>query len=176
MLGRALERLQLCVRPPVRITEPPSRGVVVERDVLVSMRDGVRLRVDVFRPVSDALVPVLLCAHPYGKNNTPPRRRRGYGLPKQYRLLPQSQAFSHSAWTGWEAPDPAYWVSLGYAVVNADLRGWGASEGVGELLCEQEGRDGHDLVEWAAAQRPAHLSAICPWEGFTDLGYSRRGS
>jgi hypothetical protein len=64
---------------------------------------------------------------------------------------------------------------------------------VGELLSEQEGRDGHDLVEWAgtqpwsngrvgllgvsylaisqwgtAAERPPHLTAICPWEGFTD--------
>ncbi len=193
MAHPVLERLALRVRPLVRITDPPCEGVVVERDVAVAMRDGVRLRVNVFRPEGDAPVPVLLCAHPYGKDNVPPRRRHGYGVPRQYRLLPQSKAFSHSAWTSWEAPDPAHWVARGYAVVNADLRGWGTSEGVGELFSEQEGRDGHDLVEWAAAQpwstgrvgmtgvsylaisqwataaeRPAHLAAICPWEGFTD--------
>ena len=188
-----LERLALRVRPLVRITDPPGDGVVVERDVAVPMRDGVHLRVNVFRPAGDEPVPVLMCAHPYGKNNVPPRRRHGYGVPRQYRLLTQSREFSHSAWTGWEAPDPAYWVARGYAVVNADLRGWGTSAGVGELLSAQEGRDGHDLVEWVAAQpwctgrvgmtgvsylaisqwaiaaeRPPHLAAICPWEGFTD--------
>ena len=189
------ERLARRVHPLVTITEPPREGVVVEGDVAVAMRDGVQLRVDVFRPAGDEPVPVLVCAHPYGKDNVPRRRRsgRGYRVPRQYRLLTQSQSFSHSAWTSWEGPDPAHWVARGYAVVNADLRGWGTSEGVGVLFSEQEGRDGHDLVEWAAAQpwstgrvgmtgvsylaitqwataaeRPPHLAAICPWEGFTD--------
>ena len=39
---------------------------------------------------------------------------------------------THSAWTGWEAPDPAYWVHRGYVVINADLRGLGHSDGVAE--------------------------------------------
>jgi predicted acyl esterase len=194
MTHLVLDRLARRVRPLVTITDPPTVGVVVERDVAVPMRDAVHLRVDVFRPDTDEPVPVLLCAHPYGKDNLPPRKRHGYGIPRQYRLLTQSAAFSHSAWTGWEAPDPAHWVARGYAVINADLRGWGNSEGVGELFSAQEGRDGHDLVEWAAAQpwstgrvgmtgvsylaisqwataaeRPPHLAAICPWEGFTDV-------
>jgi uncharacterized protein len=188
-----LDRLRRRVRPLVTITDPPTAGVVVERDAAVPMRDGVRLRADVFRPDTDEPVPVLLCAHPYGKATVPKRGRRGWVVPRQYRLLTQSRAFAHSAWTGWEAPDPAHWVARGYAVVNADLRGWGTSEGRGELFSAQEGRDGHDLVEWAAAQpwstgrigmsgvsylaisqwataaeRPPHLAAICPWEGFTD--------
>ncbi|MCD2191927.1 CocE/NonD family hydrolase [Actinomycetospora endophytica] len=187
------DRLARRVRPLVTITEPPGEGVLVERDVAVPMRDGVVLRVDVFRPAADEPVAVLLCAHPYGKDNTPPRRRHGYGIPRQYRVLTQSEPISHSAWTSWEAPDPAHWVARGYAVINADLRGWGHSGGEGELFSEQEGRDGHDLVEWAAvqpwstgrvgmtgvsylaisqwavaAERPPHLAAICPWEGFTD--------
>jgi uncharacterized protein len=111
----------------------------------------------------------------------------------QYHLM-QSEPVSHSAWTGWEAPDPGHWVSRGYVVVNADLRGWGKSDGAGELFSDQEGRDCHDLIEWAAMQpwsnhrvgmsgvsylaisqwaaaatRPPHLAAICPWEGFTDF-------
>ena len=43
----------------------------------------------------------------------------------------QTGPVTHSAWTGWEAPDPAHWVRRGYVVVNADLRGWGRSDGVG---------------------------------------------
>ncbi|MGH3095632.1 MAG: CocE/NonD family hydrolase [Streptosporangiales bacterium] len=108
--------------------------------------------------------------------------------------MPQSAPVRFSAWATWEAPDPAYWVPRGYVVVNADLRGWGASQGAGELLnMRQEGEDCHDLIEWAARQpwsngrvgllgvsylaisqwsaaatRPPHLAAICPWEGFTD--------
>src|SRR5690606_24481803 len=117
----------------------------------------------------------------------------GYRIPKQYRLMAQSEPLTHSAWTSWEAPDPAHWVPRGYVVVNADPRGWGHSEGTGELLSEQEGIDCHDLIEWAAARdwsngrvgmtgvsylaitqwaaaatRPPHLAAINPWEGFTD--------
>ena len=80
------------------------------------------------------------------------RAARGYRLPLQYRAMVHPVPFSHSAWTGWEGPDPAYWVSRGYVVINADLRGWGRSEGVGELLSAQEGLDGYDLVEWAATR------------------------
>ncbi|OWY59840.1 hydrolase, partial [cyanobacterium TDX16] len=159
------------------------------------------MRVNVFRPDAPGPHPVLLCHHPYGKDATMPvtgAKTRGgrttYPIPFQLRLLRQTEALSISAWTSWEAPDPVTWVGLGYVVVNADLRGWGASEGVGELFSEQEGRDGHDLVEWAgaqpwsngkvgllgvsylalsqwatAAERPPHLAAICPWEGFTDV-------
>lgn len=147
------------------------------------------------RPTADATrcccVPI-----PYSKDRTPLPRRfgRGYRIPFQYRLMPQSQPFAHSALTGWEGPDPAYWVPRGYVVINADLRGWGTSDGVGDLLSEQEGLDCHDMIEWAAARpwsngrigmtgvsylaitqwaaastRPPHLAAICPWEGFTDV-------
>ena len=179
---------------PVTITEPPS-DVLAEWNVAVPMRDGVLLRVNVFRPDDDVEHPVLVCAHPYGKDNLPRRRRfrAGYRTPLQYRML-QTGPVTHSAWTGWEAPDPAYWVQRGYVVVNADLRGWGTSDGVGELFSAQEGLDCHDLIEWAgvqswsngrvgmsgvsylaisqwaaAATRPPHLAAICPWEGFTDF-------
>jgi len=124
-----------------------------------------------------------------------PRRTRSgrHRMPLQYHLMLQTAAFAHSALAGWEAPDPGYWVPRGYVVINADLRGWGRSDGVGQVLSAQEGLDGHDLVEWAASQpwssgrvgmsgvsylaiaqwataaaSPPHLAAICPWEGFTD--------
>ena len=106
----------------------------------------------------------------------------------------RSAPLEHSAWTSWESPDPGHWVEQGYVVINADLRGWGTSEGEPGLFSAQEGLDVYDLIEWAAQQswssgqigmlgvsylaisqwmaaatRPPHLVAICPWEGFTDL-------
>src|SRR5690606_40382323 len=105
------------------ITDPPA-GIVFERDVPVVMRDGVTLRVNVFRPEVSGRYPVLLCAHPYGKDRLPSRARwgGGYRIPKQYCLMAHSEPLTHSAWTSWEAPDPAHWVPRGYVVVNADLR------------------------------------------------------
>lgn len=189
-LNRAWTMVRRLIRPPITITDPPA-GAVAEWDVPVPMRDGVTLRVNVFRPAIGGPWPVILCAHPYGKDAIPLRHRRRPSF--QYRLM-RSAPLTHSAWTSWESPDPGHWVSRGYVVLNADLRGWGTSAGEPSLLSEQEGRDIHDLVEWAgtqpwstgrvgmsgvsylaisqwtgAAARPPHLAAICPWEGFTDL-------
>ncbi len=193
-LAYALDRLKRLVAPPVRFTPPPS-GVRFDRDVEVRVRDGTVLRVNVFRPPGEGPFPVILSAHPYSKDNFARRTPWGGYLPTfTYRVMRQSAPFTISAWTSWEAPDPAFWTSHGYAVVNADLRGFFRSEGVGDLFSDQEAEDYHDLVEWAgvqpwsngrvgtngvsylalsqwkmAALRPAHLAAICPWEGFTDV-------
>jgi predicted acyl esterase len=186
-------RLRGLLRPPVEVRPPPDGEVVFERDVGVTASDGTILRVNVFRPRGDGTHPAILCAHPYGKDNLPKRGRRGYGLPFQYRVFRQPEPVAFSAWTGWEAPDPAHWVPRGYALVNCDLRGCGRSEGTGDLLSAQESEDYHDLIEWAAAQpwcsgkvglngvsylalsqygaaatQPPSLAAICPWEGFSD--------
>src|SRR5579884_2407011 len=138
-LLHAARRVARAVRPLVTITAPPD-GVVVEHDVEVRVRDGTILRVNVFRPARDGRFPVLMCAHPYGKDRLPRRRGARYAIPRQFRLLPQSVPFTVSAWAGWEAPDPGYWVPRGYVVVNGDLRGWGRSDGVGELLSRAGGR------------------------------------
>lgn len=193
-IAYALHRIRRIVRPPVTITPPP-KGVRLDRDVEVKTNDGTILRVNVFRPPGDGPFPVILCAHPYGKDNMPKRGLfGGYRPALQYRVLRQPAPVRFSAWTGWEAPDPAYWAARGYAVVNADLRGFFRSEGVGDLISDQEAEDYRDLIEWAATQpwsngkvglngvsylalsqwkvaalRPPHLAAICPWEGFTDL-------
>jgi predicted acyl esterase len=192
--ARALSTLRRLVRPQITITDPPA-GATVDWDVPVVMRDGVRLRVNVFRPEDDERHPVLVCAQPYGKDDLPVHhpRRHGYRPSPQYHLM-RSAPVTHSAWASWESPDPGHWVPRGYVVINADLRGWGSSEGEPSLLSDQEGLDVHDLIEWAALQpwstgrvgmsgvsylaisqwmaaatRPPHLAAICPWEGFTDL-------
>jgi len=189
-------RVRHFLRPPVTVVAAPA-GLAKDRDVEVRMRDGVVLRVNVYRPPGPGPFPVILSAHPYGKDALPrPRGRRGrrWGLSPQFRIMHLSEPLTISSETGWEAPDPVHWTSLGYAVVNADSRGAGRSEGVGSLMSETEAEDFAELVEWAgtqpwsngrvgllgvsylalsqyrvAARRPPHLAAIVPWEGFTDV-------
>ncbi len=190
----ALERLRGIVRISVSVSPHDRSSIVLDRDQAVLTRDGTVLRVNVHRPVGEGTFPVILCAHPYGKDKVPTRRRGGgYRVSFQYRVLRQPAAIAFSDLTTWEAPDPAWWTAHGYVVVNADLRGAGASDGIGDWLSRQESEDVADLVEWAghqswstgsvgllgvsylalsqwgaAAQRPPSLRAIVPWEGFTD--------
>ncbi len=192
-LVRSLRFVRNAIWPTVKVAAIPS-GIHVDWDVPVTLRDGTVLRVNVFRPENSGPSPVLMSAHPYGKDKIPAKTRSGRGVPLQSRLLPQPHPVHISAYTSWEAPDPAVWVREGYAVVNADLRGGGTSVGVGDLFSDQEAHDYYDLIEWAgtqawstgrvgldgvsylaisqykvAALQPPHLSAICPWEGLSDL-------
>jgi len=180
------------LRPGVDVTAPPEMRI--DWNVPVVVRDGTILRVNVFRPLGDDPVPAIMSAHLYGKDNIPAKTRSRRGVSFLYRLFPQPEPVRFSTLTSWEAPDPAWWVSHGYAVINADLRGGGTSDGTAAVLSDQEAEDYYDLVEWAgtqpwctgrvgldgvsylaisqykvAALRPPHLAAICPWEGFSDL-------
>ena len=117
-LGCAVDRLRRLVAPPVTITDLPA-GDRFERDVPVIVRDGTVLRANVFRPAPEGRYPVIMCAHPYGKDNLPRRGPFGYIPQAQFRLMRQSAPVGSSAWTSWEAPAPAFWAPRGYAVVNA---------------------------------------------------------
>ncbi len=192
-LGYTVARLARTAFPKVTVT-PPAPGIRFEQDVAVPMRDGARLRVNVFRPERVGRVPVIMCAHPYGKDALPRSSPFGYLPLARYRFMRQPDPIAFSAYTSWEAPDPSYWVPRGYAVVNVDLRGFGASDGVGTFLSDQDAADYAEVIEWAAAQpwssgkvglngvsylaisqwkvaalRPKSLVAICPWEGWTDF-------
>jgi len=170
-------------------------GLVVERDVPVQMRDSVVLRVDVFRPEGQSDLPVLFTYSPYGKH-----ARKGFHMlyPQQGQddlgfVDPGTANVVVSHYTAWEGPDPLYWCSQGFAVVNADARGSWGSEGSLTFHSPQEANDGYDIVEWAAGQswsngrvgmtgvsylawsqwsvaatHPPHLFAINPWEGYSD--------
>jgi uncharacterized protein len=178
------------------VYEPAPGAVVVLHDVAVTTRDGTVLRANVHLPSGDGPFPVVLCAHPYDKDNIPRKKKRGpgYSVPLPYRVLRQPSRLRFSSLTGWEAPDPAWWTVRGFAVANCDLRGAGHSDGVGSLLSDQEGEDVYDLIEWAGRQpwstgavgmlgvsyvaisqwkaaglHPPHLKAIVAWEGFTDV-------
>ena len=159
-------------------------GMIIERDVTVTMRDGTRLFADVIRPDLDGPVPAILTYSPYGK----------HGL-KKFLFSPEAGVpeGSVSKYAVWEGPDPAYFTKSGYAVVNADARGSWYSEGDLTIWSEQEALDGYDIIEWiarepwcngrvgmsgvsylaivqwrVAALNPPHLCAINPWEGWSD--------
>lgn len=194
-LAYARLRLQGIVRPLFEVYRADERTVVSEKDQEVATRDGTILRVNVYRPKDVERVPVILSAHPYGKDHLP-RQKKGdrWKVSFQYRIMRQTGPVRFSSLTSWEAPDPAWWVDQGYGVVNCDLRGAGTSDGVGSLMSDQEGEDIHDLVEWAAAQpwstgsvgllgvsylalsqwkaaatQPPSLKAMAPWEGFSNV-------
>jgi putative CocE/NonD family hydrolase len=99
----------------------------VTRDVMVEMRDGVKLATDLYLPTPTSKkeevlgFPTLVLRTPYNKN--------GYG--------------------GAEGP---FFAKRGYAVVVQDTRGRYKSEGEWDFVFD-DANDGYDLIEWAAAQK-----------------------
>lgn len=167
-------------------TMPLPCDILLERDVPVKMRDGVTIYADVFRPVNGESCPAILAWSPYGKEVG------GQMLDD----VPMRSGVAKNATSGlekFEGPDPAYWVAHGYAVVNPDKRGAYMSEGNLLYWGHEDALDGCDMIEWIASQkwcngkvgmsgnswltvsqwfiaaeRPKHLAAIAPWEGFSD--------
>ena len=101
--------------------------VRVETDLMVPMRDGVRLATDLYLP-----------ADPAG---------RGDRLPVVMIRLPYDKAAYRAG-----AISPArFFAGQGYAVVVQDVRGKYASEG-DYLLSAADREDGYDAVEWASTR------------------------
>lgn len=94
----------------------------VTQNVAVPMRDGVILRADIYQPSGEGPFPVLLYRTPYSKSDAA----------TAYRTHLRA-------------------VARGYAVIIQDVRGRYASGGIFEPY-RNEGTDGFDSIEWAAAQ------------------------
>jgi len=104
------------------LTEIAASERSVLKDAAVRMRDGVTLLADVWLPDPKGKFPVLVYRTPYGK------------------------ASAVKEWTTFGKA-----VARGYAVVIQDVRGRYASSGEFDPY-RNEGRDGYDTIEWAAAQ------------------------
>lgn len=142
-------------------------GVTVQRNVPCTMRDGVVLYADIYRPDVSPYkpLPVLIMRQPYGKT------------------LASTVTYAHPTW----------FARHGYMVVIQDVRGRGESEGKFHPFV-QEIEDGYVTVEWAAnlpgsngrvgmygfsyqgftqwaavASRPPHLRAVAPAMTAADL-------
>jgi putative CocE/NonD family hydrolase len=85
---------------------------------------------------------------PYGKDNGPDRITNFFMRLSGVKF----GQLNCSRFTGFESPDPVYWVQQGYTVVQADVRGKYKSEGRAGVLREQDTEDYYDLIEWAATQ------------------------
>jgi putative CocE/NonD family hydrolase len=105
-----------------RAKMPITDGIIVQVDVPVPMRDGVRLFADVYLPDTVGPFPVILTRMPYDKQSA-------------YGMMPALGRF---------------WAQQGYAYVAQDVRGRFKSEGrFGRV---DEISDGYDTIDWVAKQ------------------------
>lgn len=175
------------LKTPLGYTKTFADGMMIERDVPVTMRDGVKIYVDLYRPEgATGPLPTLIAWSCYGKSSP----KGGYErFEKNGGVRPEWI----SKYAGFETPDPLYWARNGYAYIAADSRGMWNSEGDATFWSPDEARDFYDLIEWTgtqpwsngkvgaagvsyfavvqwqvAALQPPHLAAINPWEGYSD--------
>jgi putative CocE/NonD family hydrolase len=162
------------------LVSQPKYKMRLEEDVWVTMPDGVRLLVDIYRPDAEGKFPVLVSYSMYGKD--------AQKLPTNPKRFEPSDYIRGTG--GHEAGMTDYFVPRGYVHIIPDARGMGGSEGDPWIYYEQ---DCYDLIEWAAQQpwsngnvgmlgmsafaevqyavaamNPPHLKAIFPFEGETD--------
>lgn len=143
--------------------------VIVQKDLMVRMRDGVQLATDVYRPAKDGAplaekLRTILTRTPYNKNGARRSAR--------------------------------YYAARGYVFVAQDTRGRYKSEGIWHMLTD-DGRDGYDTAEWIgeqpwsdgklamigtsyvggtqhamAMEKPPGLVTVIPVDAMSNLGYA----
>lgn len=175
-------------KPPLPGTDYATwtdRGLTIERNCVIPLRDGTNIYGDIYRPEGASHgVPLLLAWGPYGK----------HALSNNV-FWPRSGVNPEwlSDLTAFEAPDPVFWASLGVGVAVVDPRGAWLSEGNFHHNGAQEADDCADTIEWLAARpwsngrvgmtgvsylaciqylvaplKPPALAALNPWEAFSD--------
>jgi len=112
-------------RPGTTATAPALYGVAATTDVMIAMRDGVRLATDIYRPTKggrtvDGRFPVILTRTPYNKSTNA----------ENLMLM---------------------FVPFGYVVVIQDVRGRYRSEGHW-LPLRNDPNDGYDTAQWIGSQ------------------------
>ena len=158
----------------------PRYDLVVEKDIEIPVRDGARLKADIFRPKAGGRFPAIVNIGGYRKDKV-------WVPPADLEEKPNPHM-------NWETVNPLWWVPRGYTAVRVDTRGSGKSPGVFDPWSRQEALDFHDCIEWAARRRwcngrvglsgisyfamnqwlvaglqPPSLRAIIPWEGAADM-------
>lgn len=113
--------------------------MIIHTDVIIPMRDGVKLRGNIFRPESQASakLPVLLNYSVYGKDGA----LEACMFPKGSRLDPSR----HTPYYSFEACDAPWWTEQGYVVAFVDARGSFKSDGDKSYYSRDVGLDGEKL-------------------------------
>jgi putative CocE/NonD family hydrolase len=150
--------LAACVSAPAPSTAPPSSSTAkvssfgkysgysepvydgwVRSSRYVTVRDGTRLAVDIFRPtragkVAEERLPVVWTHHRYQRAAFDPEDKKLYTVLDSFEWL--QDVLRH-----------------GYVVAAVDARGSGASFGTFEgMYNDKENQDAYDVTEWLAAQ------------------------
>ncbi len=158
----------------------PRHDIAIEKDVEIPVRDGARLRADIFRPKGGEKFPALINIGAYQKD--------------KLWVPPPDLEEKPNPYMNWETVNPLWWVPRGYAAVRVDTRGSGKSAGVTDPFSLQEALDFYDAIEWSARQswcsgkvatigisyfamtqwlvanlKPPSLKAMIPWEGAADM-------
>jgi putative CocE/NonD family hydrolase len=120
--------------------EPARYGIQTTKNVGIKMRDGTVLRANVLVPADPKTgkpaagpFPVIMVQTPYGKDS-----------------VGSASGSEGGAEAATQAGPLPYFVKRGYIDVVAEVRGTGNSHGTFDLLNPIEGRDGAELVRWAA--------------------------
>jgi uncharacterized protein len=167
LLGSSFQAVH--AQPPRLSARPPEFGVIVAKNVMVPVQDGVHLAIDIYRPAHDGKpapgrFPTLLTRTPYDKNGT--------------------------------GDEGQYYAERGYVVAANDVRGRYASEGTWRLIVDDP-HDGLEIVEWIARQdwsdgkvgtfgtsypggtqhalaemNPPHLTTMVPIDAVSNCGVS----
>ena len=114
--------LALTTVPALGAQESLSGSIYRDSNVAIPMRDSVTLMADILRPSGDGPFPVLVYRTPYDRRSAV----------TDYSIFAKA-------------------VNRGYAVIIQDVRGRYGSPGEFNAY-RQEGADGYDTIEWAAAQ------------------------
>jgi uncharacterized protein len=102
---------------------PVPAGVKLEKNVMVTMRDGVQLALDIYRPVEDSgPLPVILAYSSFTKERI------------------------------FESAKPGFYCRKGYICVQVAERGIGLNQGQFTFQGPKSAEDGYDVIEWIAAQ------------------------
>ena len=101
----------------------PAYQVRVDKNIMIPMRDGVKLAADIYRPKKEGRYPVILTRTPYGKES-------------------KSHRYSFAG---------ALFASQGYIYIVQDCRGKFDSEGE-YYPYVNEASDGYDTIEWAGTR------------------------
>ena len=167
-------------------------GMQIEWNLPITMDDGIVLRADVFRPLTEGRHPVVLSYGPYGKGLSFQEFFKSQ-WDRMVTSFPETAEGSSNKYQNWELIDPEKWVPDGYICVRIDSRGAGRSPGVLDHHNPREAQDLYGCIEWAGVQawcngkvglngisyyamnqwrvaglQPPHLAACCIWEGYAD--------
>jgi predicted acyl esterase len=160
--------------------------IIAEHDIMIPVRDGVKLCADVFRPADDkGKFPALIAMISFNKEVQSARVWPGASRSRRINGTPDAAI---------EAGAYDFFVRRGYVEIICSERGTGKSGGKYSLISPQDIEDAYDIIEWAAAQpwcngsvgmlgsgdtaihhgmvavlQPPHLKAIAPIGTYWDL-------